>query len=366
PWPDFGEVNTLRMSLIEHEGRWLGTTSTADFVPATVDTIPERNGNVVAGIYDGAPLDRVNRATLPDGATVVSEEIRPLSFKYTMTTPKNSRLRLFLFDFPGWQINVDGEPVETELGRPEGFIIVPVSEGTHTVEVTFGSTPARRLGFFLSWGAFLLTAIWFGLITFSKNSQDGLENDNWVSFSSSEDGPSDFLRPVWVSLLILNLAFIFILNPSGLLRYNSSGLIAEPAQMQTEHNFGDQAMLIGIDGGGNTAVSSGTQLPITLYWKAISDMDINYQIFVHVLKPDGTPLTQSDKLNPGEFPTRRWSVDKYVRDEHILSIPADAPAGTYTVSVGLWVESEGWRLPIFDAAGVQVGDSQPIFEITVE
>ena len=148
PWPDFGEVNTLRMSLIEHEGRWLGTTSTADFVPATVDTIPERNGNVVAGIYDGEPLDRVNRATLPDGATVVGEEIRPLHFRYTMSTPKNSRLRLFLFEFPGWQVKLDGEIIETELGRPEGFIIVPVPKGTHTIDVQFGSTPARRLGFF--------------------------------------------------------------------------------------------------------------------------------------------------------------------------------------------------------------------------
>ena len=152
-------------------------------------------------------------------------------------------------------------------------------------------------------------------------------------------------RPIALSLLALNLIFILILNPSGILRYNSTGLTAEPAQMQTQHNFGDQAILIGIDGGVDTAVSPNTQLPITLYWKAVSEMDINYQIFVHVLKPDGTLLTQSDKLNPGEFPTKRWPLDKYVRDEHILAIPADAPPGIYTVSVGLWVQTEGGACP---------------------
>ena len=152
PWSDFGEVNTLRMSLIEHEGRWLGTTSTADFVPATVDTIPERNGHVVAGIYQGETLDRVNRFTLPEGATVVTEEIRPLHIRYTMETPQKTQLRLFLFDFPGWQVKVDGEHVETELGRPEGFIVVPVPQGTHQIDVRFGSTMARQLGFFISWG----------------------------------------------------------------------------------------------------------------------------------------------------------------------------------------------------------------------
>jgi hypothetical protein len=56
PWPDFGDVFMLRMSLIEHTGRWLGTTSTADYVPATVDMIPERNGDVVYGFLVGRPL----------------------------------------------------------------------------------------------------------------------------------------------------------------------------------------------------------------------------------------------------------------------------------------------------------------------
>ncbi len=49
PWPEFGDVFTLRMSLIELKGRWLGTTSTADYVPATVDMGPRRNGDLAAG-----------------------------------------------------------------------------------------------------------------------------------------------------------------------------------------------------------------------------------------------------------------------------------------------------------------------------
>ncbi|MCZ7667049.1 MAG: hypothetical protein M5U34_07420 [Chloroflexi bacterium] len=51
PWPEFGEVNVLRMSLIENTGRWLGTTSTADYVPATVDMIPNREPAVVGGLW---------------------------------------------------------------------------------------------------------------------------------------------------------------------------------------------------------------------------------------------------------------------------------------------------------------------------
>ena len=156
------------------------------------------------------------------------------------------------------------------------------------------------------------------------------------------------------------------MNPTGILHYNSKNYQAAPAQVDLQTDFGDQLFLIGLDGAKRTAVSAGTTLPLTLYWKAVSEMEINYQVFVHILKADGTLLAQSDKLNPGEFPTKRWPLDKYVRDEHLLWIPKDAPPGQYTVSVGLWVQTEGWRLPIFNEAGQQIGDSQPLFELTVK
>lgn len=350
PWPDFGEVNSLRMSLIEHEGRWLGTTSTADFVPATVDIVPERNGNVVAGFYDGQPLDRVNRATLPEGATVTLEVIRPLHWRYHVQTPKNSRLRLFLFDFPGWQAEVDGIEVETELGRPEGFLIVPVPQGDHIVDVRFGTTFPRQVGFYLSWGAVLVTAV----LTFFQSRR--LANGRrWLPIP----------RLLWTAVIGINLLFIFLLNPTGLLHFNSDDYQAEPAQVAVDINFGDQIRLIGLDGARETAVRPGTTLPITLYWQAADDLNINYQVFVHLIGPDGTLVAQSDKLNPGEFPTKRWPLDSYVRDEHLLTIPKDASPGNYTLFTGLWVQTEGWRLPIFDESGNQVGDSKRLFEIEV-
>ncbi|MCZ7667047.1 MAG: hypothetical protein M5U34_07410 [Chloroflexi bacterium] len=59
---------------------------------------------------------------------------------------------------------------------------------------------------------------------------------------------------------------------------------------------------------------------------------------------------QSDKINPGDFPTRRWPTDKFVRDVHTF-LPPDFPPGVYTLSTGLWVQSEGWRLPLLDENG---------------
>jgi hypothetical protein len=36
------------------------------------------------------------------------------------------------------------------------------------------------------------------------------------------------------------------------------------------------------------------------------------------------------------------------------------------VATGLWVQDEGWRLPVFDEAGATVGDTVTLFTLEVE
>lgn len=357
PWGDFGEVNTLRMSLIENTGRWLGTTSTADYVPATVDVVPGRKGNVVGGVADGKPMDRVNWDVLPPEVTVETQVIRPLHTRYIMDTSEKRLFRLYLFDFPGWEVRIDGEKVATELGRPDGFIVVPVPAGRHVIDVEFGSTPART-------AAGLVTAVslvLMGLVAW-KLRRRAADNSSLPPIF-----PPRLARPDWVTLaavLAVTAVTILLLEPTGVLHHNSSGLVAEPAATDMLADFGEQIALIGLTARRQTAVP-GDIIPLELYWKALNALDINFQVFVHVLAPDGTLVAQSDKLHPGEFPTRRWSLDAYVRDEHYLALPPDLPPGEYHVTAGLWVQSEGWRLPLL-VDGVQVGDNVELFTLTVK
>jgi uncharacterized membrane protein len=61
PWnPDFGPTSAGRVLDIELSGRWLGTTSTADFVPVTVEVMPKPQPSVMAGLSSGGPVDRIN------------------------------------------------------------------------------------------------------------------------------------------------------------------------------------------------------------------------------------------------------------------------------------------------------------------
>lgn len=349
PWPDFGEVNTLRMSMIENTGRWLGTTSTADYVPVTVEMTPSRKGSVVAPIASGLPPDRVNRAMLPEDATVETEVIRPLLTRYTLTTPRETRLRLFLFDFPGWKVRIDGRQVETELGRPEGFLVIPVPAGTHVIEVEFGSTMARDLGLIISLLSLLLMIVIAWRVPDRPGRKPGIAFRDW---------------PIFFVVLLISAITFLVLEPAGILHYDSKGKTAEVAQVDVYADFGEQLALLGYDVSKTTA-KPGENIELTLYWKAQDDLDINYQVFIHVFSPDGL-ATQSDKLNPGEFPTKRWPEDKYVRDNHQIVLPDNLQPGQYEVAVGVWVQGDGWRLPLLNEQGQQIGDRFTLFDLEIE
>lgn len=384
PWPDFGPVNMLRMTEIEWKGRWLGTTSTADYVPATVDVIPERKGSVVRGFYEGRPLDRVNRVTLPEGAVVEVETVRPLMTRYHVDLPKDTLLRLFQFDFPGWVARIDGQIVETDLARPEGFIVIPVPAGKHIVEVEFGTTPARILAAIISWLALATTLLlaWRMSGYRSHAISDKLQvtsgrlqatdheptRQSWPVLQSA-NLPTRRLstsdRIVLAAVLAITAVYLIVLQPLGWLHLDSNGNIAEPAEVDVWANYGGQVALIGYSAA-KTRAKPGDTIDLVLYWKAQQQLEINYQVFVHVLGPDGSLVTQSHKLNPGEFPTKRWPPDRYIWDEHQLVLPLDMPAAEYRLATGLWVQDEGWRLPLLDENGKQIGDNFVLFELRVE
>ena len=357
PWAPFGEVNTLRMSLIENSGRWLGTTSTADYVPATVITLPPRRGSVVAPIERGEAPDRVNREAMPAGAAVVTEVVRPLLTRYHVTAPKQFRLRLYQFDFPGWRVTIDGQPAVTELAEPEGFIVALVPQGEHIVEVRFGSTWPRTMG----WGITLVGLLALGLGAWSLHQKPSIGRP--IEFL----GGRAFVRADWPIIASAGVitAAVLLLQPLGLFHHDSQGRELDFPATEQYVNFGDQIALLGYNAT-SKVLKPGDTLDLSLYWQAQRPLDIDYQSFVHVIDSNGELVAQSDKLNPGEFPTSRWPTDKYVPDRHQIRLPANLPPGVYSVFTGIWVQSEGWRLPVFDERGEPIGDRQELFELRVE
>jgi hypothetical protein len=121
-------------------------------------------------------------------------------------------------------------------------------------------------------------------------------------------------------------------------------------------DFGHHIQLLGYDLP-QDKVRAGDALPLTLYWRATAPVPANYQVFAHLTRPTTHLWGQSDNLNPGDFPTKRWPLDKHVWDEHALEVLPGTPPGEYQLTVGLYKLVEGARVPVFDATGALLGDT---------
>jgi hypothetical protein len=76
-----------------------------------------------------------------------------------MATPGTVQIRLY--EFPGWQVKVDGQPVAHRVSPPHGLIEVDLAPGEHRIDVWMGTTPARTAGAIASGTTLLaLVALW--------------------------------------------------------------------------------------------------------------------------------------------------------------------------------------------------------------
>jgi hypothetical protein len=81
----------------------------------------------------------------------------------------------------------------------------------------------------------------------------------------------------------------------------------------------------------------GEPLTVSLYWEALRPLDAMYHSFVHLVDEQGRKVTQSDRQPGGiYYPTTLWQPGERLRDDHLLSIPADTPEGVYHLVAGMY------------------------------
>ena len=124
--------------------------------------------------------------------------------------------------------------------------------------------------------------------------------------------------------------------------------------------FGNQVTLIGYDIA-SEGVKGGDALPLALVWRADGRMDESYTVFVHLIDDQSKVWGQQD--NPpmnGTYPTLGWVPGEFVVDEYAVLVQQDAPAGNYSIEVGLYSADTGRRLPCVDANGTELDGDRVI------
>jgi hypothetical protein len=96
----------------------------------------------------------------------------------------------------------------------------------------------------------------------------------------------------------------------------------------------------------------GDVVALPLEWQALTELDEDYKVFVHLGLPNRPPLVQEDSRPRNNLsPTAAWAAGETVVDRRALLLPATIPPGDYQVRVGLYRASDGARLPIVGTDG---------------
>lgn len=154
------------------------------------------------------------------------------------------------------------------------------------------------------------------------------------------------------SPVLVNLGSIQIVAPQ---RTFAPPSVAIPLAAQ----LGDFASLVSYSLEG--APQPGGTLTVKLVWKALATADQPYAVFVHLSDSGGHLWAQHDSVPvAGTRPTTGWLANEYIEDAHPLPLPADLPAGTYTLYVGLANAATGQRAPVSgtgasDDGRIQIG-----------
>ncbi len=347
--PDFyGRFGpTDREASLEFElgGFALGTTSTGDYLPAAVQVVPAPDPGITEQIRANQPTDRLQYSTLPDNMEATPITVRPNQYRYAVSSETGGRIELGIFDFAGWRASIDGEAVRIVPSEPYGLIGVDVPPGTHEIRIWSGSTPARLAGSIISLLSLLsLLALMRWHPAHQVNDQSTHHTEDLIT--------SPLLPGVLAAILVLG----FIGSALHWWQPRSTGVIAQPADQDVHVFYQDGIDLIGFDMP-TQAIEPGEPFTIRLYWKARASISDNYQVFVHITTVPEQVYGQSDKLNPGDYPTTRWRTDRYITDPHQITLPAGTPAGEYSVRIGLYDRDTGVRLLILNEDNAPTGDA---------
>lgn len=123
-------------------------------------------------------------------------------------------------------------------------------------------------------------------------------------------------------------------------------------------NLGDQVNLLGYDLR-PASPSPDDTIHLTLYWRAVTSMDIDYTVFTHLIDGTETIVAQHDSQpEGGDYPTSQWLEGEIVQDEHPLVLTSDLQPGEYTLVAGMYDLESSERLPAYDQDEVLMPQSR--------
>lgn len=303
----------------------IGTTAKGEYLPRTVEVLPEEVATT--------PLDS---SGLPPGTTVVQQDGVPIGAELIITATQPFTAIYNGFDYLGWRVTVDGGAVPITPDVSYGRITFPVPEGVHRVSIRFGETGLRRVADLVSLACLALTV---GLLGIGRRFTQIHTDEKTSIFTPLR--PTSRLSPAWTGLGLTLLGLITLLQrvdtPLCQPGLQDGALTSLDATSNT--SFEGELTLLGFDQE-RTTIPSGERVRFDLFWTAREPPSRSYQATIALIGPDGLRWNRQDSLPPRSFrgppDTRLWPVGTYAQDSHYVEILAGAPPGVYDLRLILF------------------------------
>ncbi|HEX9922648.1 MAG TPA: DUF6541 family protein [Anaerolineae bacterium] len=141
-------INWDRGSITDRVGMVSVTLEQPQTSPMEAEYLASGRPNTVAGIISGQGTVE----TLHHGGA--SDVIR-------VTAPERVTVQFYTYDYPGWQVTRDGQPLAHRHEPPFGLVTIDLPAGEHTVTLAMGATLPRTLGIIVTGLALLLIVLIF-------------------------------------------------------------------------------------------------------------------------------------------------------------------------------------------------------------
>ncbi|GIL14423.1 MAG: hypothetical protein BroJett038_31430 [Chloroflexota bacterium] len=324
-WENLSALDEIRMETVEHN--W-GTTSYDEFNPIWGEK-PGWDPAVEPEEYITDPLRIVvNRLDMirqwPD---LQVEQIDSSSVRVTVASARPVRFRQFYF--PGWTATLNGQPVEVYPEAELGQITINVPEGEHIITLAYTGTTAQTLGALVTLASLGLCVL---LVVTGRQPQSA-ETDRKTA---AEEGslPPRPAAAILAGMVIFALVNTVYISPQTLwFRHRSPP--DSPAYMQTpvHVSFGDTFELLGYTLE-QTDAAPGDLLAVTLYWRALHEIEREYRPVVQLVNLSQTAAwAASEPFFPGGGNTIGYTPDRFASDVHVMRVFEDAPPYAGRISV---------------------------------
>jgi hypothetical protein len=324
---------------------FIGTTTLGEFLPQWVGQLPDtaelRSEQLATGNAERLqPAPGVSFRRL-DGP------VWDASYQVEARQPATLTYRQFYF--PGWRAELDGVPLPLEPGEPHGLITFVIPAGEHRLQITFASTPPRRLGWLLT--AFGTVAILLLLAGPARQTRQQAAGGREIRPSPTASG--ELLLGVLV--LALWLFFTTVETPLRRATLTDTGVAGRPTIEPLD--FTGEIRLLSLESPAKP-VASDDPIPVTLALRALRPIGVPYLFGVDVLDDAGI-VWSAARERPADWRfiagEEVWPLDRYRIEPFVLKLLDGTPPGEYRFRIGLVREDTGQTVALHETGSLVVG-----------